>query len=812
MIALDVRYALRVLRSSPGFTAAAVLTLALGIGANTALFSVFDALFLKSLPVTDPERLVVFSTRHARGQDYEQSYPVFRELEARSTSLSGLAAATAGSDRMQVRLPPSPGGETAGLSMASGNFFDVLGVRPALGRLFTPADDDPQAAEPAAVLSGRYWQTRFAGSSSIVGQTIFVQGVPFTIVGVTPAGFSGHVVGESPDIYIPVTMQPRLSHRSFLESTSTDWIRLIGRLKPGVSHEQARLDLLATYAQIVADWKSTPKIKGLPLGVTLNAADGRRGYSGLRDRFETPLRILTGVVALVLLIACINVAGLLAARASSREREIAIRVAVGASRRHLARQFLVESLLLSLAGGVAGVLLGFWGTDALLPLLGDRSGTPTLAVRADLRLLAFTAAIAVIAGLLFGMMPLLRYARGAPAIGGRAPSARPRLALGRTLIVSQVALSLVLVVGAGLFVRTLHKLRALDAGFDRQRILLLRIDPYAAGYDEARRAVLNVQIREAIGAIPGVQATSQSGIGLMSGRSTTCCFAVPGYTPAQGERMAVRTNDVTADYFATVGMTLLAGRGFAAADSTARPRRVIVNQSFAARYFQGQPAVGQSFGFGKPSGMQVIGVVADAHYDGLREGSRPLIFFAAKDDAPLQSIEVRTAGAAAAIAAAVRRTLATIDPRLPLREMLTIEQLVDASLAQERLMARISGFFGVLALVLACVGIYGLLAQLVARRTQEIGIRMALGAERRQVVGIVLRETVLLVLPGVALGLAAAAVTTRVTSALLFGVTPHDPVALIAAPLCLVTAALLASWFPARRAATIAPLAALRHE
>lgn len=814
MLSLDFRYALRMLRRSPGFAATAILTLGLGIGANTALFSVFDALLMKSLPVLEPDRLVVLSMRNARGEEnLELSYPVLLELRSRNQTLADLASGTSASSRVQVRLPPSIDVETVSLAFVSGNFFETLGIEPARGRLFMAATESTRTAEPTAVLHYGYWQRRFAGSETVIGQTVLIQNVAFTIVGVAPPGFFGHVVGESPDVWIPAITQPRLSSATdYVQSTNVDWLRAIGRLRPGVTHQAAAADLQAVYRQIEQDWKSTPKANGLVDGGTLLVNEGRRGFSDLRARFDRPLKTLMGVVALVLLVGCINVASLLTARVSSREREIAIRVAIGAGRRQLVSLFLAESLVLSALGGVCGLLLGFWGTDALLPLLGDRSGLPPLTVAVDARLLSFTAFISLVTGLLFGVLPVFRYVRGRPLPLRQSASTRPRLALGRTLVVAQLALSIVLVVGAALFVRTLQNLRVLDAGFDRAGVLMLRIDPHAAGYDAPRRASLNQRLRTTIAALPGVQSTSQSGIGLMSGRSRTCCITVPGYTPAPGERMAIRTNDVTAGYFTTLGMRLLDGRDFADADSAATSRPVVVNNAFARKYFDGRRVVGRSFAFGNGPAMPIVGLVADARYDGLRETSVPLVFFPAAPDAPLQSLEVRTAGDSRALMASVRRVVGEIDPALPLREMFTIEQLVDGSLARERLMARISGFFGVLALILASVGIYGLLAQLVTRRTNEIGIRMALGATRTQVMGLVLGETMLLVVPGVVAGLAAAALGTRVAAALLFGLDPHDPAAFVAAAACLTMVAAIAAWLPARRAASITPIAALRHE
>jgi putative ABC transport system permease protein len=811
MIPHDIRYAFRVLRRSPGFTAAAVATLALGIGANTALFSVVDALLLKSLAVQDPDSLVLLSTRRSDVPAApEFSYPLFSALQTRNQTLTGLVAAEGGGTRRPMRVPPSADVDSTRVSLVSHDFFDLLGVKAHVGRVFAPNDETP-AATPTAVLSNRYWKSRFAGNAAVIGQTVIIENVAFTIVGVAPPLFFGNVVGESPDVWVPASVQPQLwGGLDFRDNSSVDWLMLMGRLRPGVSHAQAQADLQSILEAVEREWKETPKARGLPAGATMQIAPGRRGFSELRERFDRPLRILMGAVCLVLLVACLNVASLLVARNTAREREIAIRVAVGGRTRDLARQFLAESLVLSAMGGGLGLLLGFWGTDSLLPLLGDHHGAP-IDVRADVRLILFTLLVTLVTGVAFGMMPLRRYMRRQVSlVEGR--TAKPSFAFGRGLVVTQIGLSLVLVVGAGLFVRTLQKLRGFDAGFDRQHVLMLRIDPQTAGYQPSERAVLNQRLAEAVRAIPGVRSMSQSVIGLMSGRSRLCCITVPGYTPAAGERMAIRTNDVTPEYFATVGMTIIAGRTFTEQERALQPRPVIVNEAFARKYFNGAPALGQWFAFGNGKPMPIVGVVADARYDGFKEPSLPLAFFPAQPQAAMQSLEVRAVADSRAIAAAVRRAVSAVDPRLPVRDMFTIEQLVDSALAQERLMARLSGCFGGLALALACVGIYGLLAQLVARRTNEIGVRMALGADRRQVVGLVVREVVVLVVPGILVGLAAAVSVTRISASLLFGVTPFDPAALTIAALSLVAIAVAAAYVPAYRAASITPLVALRHE
>ena len=810
MLRREVRYALRVLRRNPGFTAAAILTLALGIGANTALFSVFDALLLKPLPVADPSGLVVLGARNNLGErNREFSYPVFTELQARTRTLTGLSAATSGEDRMQVRIPPASDTETFRIALVSRNFFDLLGVSPAAGTLLS-ADGSNQ--EPLAILSYRTWTTRFGRAPAAIGTTVFVLGVPFRISGIAAPGFFGHVVGEAPDLWLPADQQPLLwSGASYLDRTSVDWLMLFGRMQPGATRAHVQAELSSIVDGFAAQVKGTPRARGLPPGLVVEAMPGDKGFSPLRDRFVTPLRVLTVIVGMVLIVACVNVASLLTARNAAREMEIAIRLAIGARRGHLARQFVVETLILSVAGGAAGVLLGLWGTDSLLMLITDRNGILPLDVPADRRLLAFASLIAAVTGTVFGLMPVWRYTRRPDVRLTVGVRPGPRLAFGRALVIVQVALSLVLIAGALLFVRTLQNLRTLDAGFTRQQVLLARVDPLAAGYAPPQLPPLYERLRDEIRRVPGVQSVSQSGVGLMSGRSRTCCFAVDGYTAADGERMLLRTNDVTPGYFQTVGMTLLQGRTFSETDAATDPRPVIVNQAFVRKYFGGIAPVGRSIALGSKR-FPIIGVVADARYDGLRLPADPLTFWPTSGDVWLQSIEVRAATDSRTIAGGIRRAIASVDPRLPVREMYTVEQLLDSDLAQERLMAHLSGSFGALVLGLACVGLYGLLAQLVVRRTNEIGIRMALGAERGDIVRLVLRETALLVVPGVALGLAAAFASTRLAAALLFDISPTDPLSMTIASICLVLSALPAAWFPAYRAATISPLAALKRE
>jgi predicted permease len=612
------------------------------------------------------------------------------------------------------------------------------------------------------------------------------------------------VVGESPDVWVPAATQPRLwAGLDYTRMSNVDWIRVGGRLREGTSLAEGQAEVAAAFGAIEADWRASANGQGLPAGAQLLVSDGRRGFSTLRSRFERPLQVLGAAVGLLLLVTCVNVASLTTARVASRRREIAIRLAVGARRRDIVRQQLAESLVLAFAGGAAGLLTAVWTTDALLPLLGNHIAAPVLATSVNGRLLIFTVALAAGTGLLFGMLPMATPSSRPSLVTGSARFHPP--AIGRALVTAQVAMSLVLLIGAVLFVRTLGNLRTLDAGFDRSHVLMITVNPMASGLPPPALASVNARVKAALAAIPGVESVSQSGLGLMSGRSSVCCISVPGYQPAPGERMAIRTNEVSPEYFATVGMRLVTGRGFTTADGSDRSGTVIVNEAFGRRYFGGASAVGRTFGFGTgPTGQrQIVGVVADARYDGLREPPVPMVFSATNGAGFLQSVALRTTRDPATLAAAARRALAEAEPRLPVREIFTIARLVDASLAQERLMARLAGFLAVLAAVLACVGTYAVLSNSVTARTREIATRIALGAGPAQVRALVLREGATLVLAGLAAGAAAAAAATRVTASLLYGITPGDPIAFLTAVAAMTALTLAAAILPLRRAARV---------
>jgi predicted permease len=809
----DIRYGARMLRKNPGFAAAAVLTLALGIGANTAIFSVIDVLLLKTLPVTDPQQLAVMSIRNIRGESTNFSYPLFERLRSEQGLLSGLAAST-GVDHMPVRISGDENTEETRVELVSGNFFEILGVNAKVGRVFTADDDRPSAGQTVAVLSHGFWEQRFNARPNVLGSILRIKNVPYTVVGVTPPAFFGNVVGESPEVWIPASTQPLvLPGRDWIHATSTDWLDLMARLRPGVNERQAQAGL-----QLVMDrLKAEPVFrKGMPEGARIVLKPGSKGFSELRERFAHPLLILMLAVSLVLLIACVNVANLILARTAARQRELAIRLAMGASGWRVMRLIVTENLLLSSLGAIGGLLLAIWSANALLPLLAER-GSPPLSIHPDARMLMFTLAICLLTALLFSIQPALKATsrKDLTALKDSVPGAgRPRRALfGKGLAVLQVALSLMLVSGAALLSRSLLNLRLFDPGFARDHVLLIRIDPVSAGYRESRTAVLNRRLLESIRAIPGVISASLSDLQLMQGKNQTCCIQVPGYEPVRDERMVMRSLDVTPEYFATLGMKVLAGRDFTLLDGTSNPTPVIVNEAFANHYLAGEKALGRSFQVNPQHRMEIVGIVKDARYDGIREGIPPLVFFPAPEyKGTLLSLAVRTSADPKFMESSVRKAISQVDPALPIPDVVTIKALIDDSLAQERLLARLSSLFGILALGMAAVGLYGLMAYNVSRRTNEVGLRMALGARQNQVMAMIMGETIALLLLGSAIGLVGSLAATRAIASFLFGLNGTDPLTLAFSCAVLLVVGLTAGWIPARRASQVNPMCALRHE
>jgi predicted permease len=814
----DLRFGMRLLRKHKGFTAVAVLSLALGIGANTAIFSLVDVVLLRLLPVKSPEQLVVIENfgQYTGPGPTNFSHPMFEQIRARTQVFSGVFAFMDGT-RSRVEVAGhgfGKGTEQAEVQDVSGEYFQVLGVNAIAGRTLTVADNQTPGAHPVAVLSYRFWQRSFAGDASVIGKNITLKGHSFTIIGVTPPGFFGESLGQAPDIWVPLMMQPTLDRgHSYLSDPNTGWLRIMARLRPGISEEQAQAALTTLLGQIKSDsgnlasWISR-----------IGLSPGGQGLSKFRNSYAKPLRVLMAVVGLVLLIACANVANLLLARATARQREVAVRLAIGAGRFRLIRQFLTESLLLAAAGGVLGLFFAWWGSSILLVLVsGDATPIP-IDVTPNIRILGFTIAVSLLTAILFGLAPALIATRQNINTALKATSlARPRLSLTRPLVVAQVALSLLLLTGAGLLVKTLHNLRTMDLGFAVENVVQAHINPQ--GYKPEQLADLNRRMLERLNSAPGIRSASIAGSGFRTGSSTTCCIAVEGYAHRPDEDRQVQTLGVTPGYFRTMGLPLLRGRDFTPQEIEAGPgsgsRRVaIINEAMARRYFGEANPLGRRFGWGNLSQQinydhEIVGVARDANYGDLREKARPLIYRPNQNGTLLV---VRGMGSGVSLPATIRREIEAVDKSLEILAVGSLSQALDEALVQERLLAKLAGFFSLLALLLACIGLYAMMSYDVTRRTQEIGIRIALGAQAGDVLRLVLRETMLLVAIGLMIGLAAAAATTRFIESLLFGLTATDPLTIALATLLLLAVAAASGWLPARRAARVDPLVALRDE
>jgi predicted permease len=837
----DVRYGIRMLAKNPGFTAVAVLTLALGIGANTAIFTLIDAVMLKALPVQKPEQLALFSEGRRRGfvglasgQHYDIfSYPLYEHLRDNNPSFEGIAAFRTELDRLTVR--PQGGGENEPAQLAwgrlvSGNYFSVLGVRAVLGRVLTPEDDRVEGP-PAAVISYDYWRHRFNNDPSVVGRVLNVNGILLTVAGVTPPEFFGESV-ESPvaDFWLPVTLAPRLmpERGSLLKNLYTNWLNLIGRLKPGVSLQQAQAGVDVSFRQFLSAragaHPSAEEQRDIQRSY-IKLTPGATGISYLRFLYSRPLHILMAVVALVLLIACANVANILLSRAAARQREISLRLAVGASRSRLLRQLLTESVLLGLLGGAVAVLLSAWGVDILVRMVAGGTSRLPLNVTPDATVLGFTLAVSLLTGILFGLTPAFR-ATGTDVAQslksgtlGTSPGARWNLS--KTLVVSQVALSLLLLVCAGLLVRTLDNLSKQDLGFNPQHVLEVGIDPRISGYKQDQLNPLYQALLERVDALPGVRVASLSLYSPMSGNGWGGQISVQGYFPPPNEQADCQWVWVGPHYAETEGMTLLLGRDLGPGDTKGAPQVAVVNEIFAQRYLAKQNPIGRRFSMGTPAKtyeIEIVGVVKNFRFDDPWEENGPVAFLPlAQVEGPASyaaNLEIRTTADPTSIAGSVRRAIQALDKNLPVTGISALSEQVNESLHKERLIARLSSFFGVLALLLACIGLYGLLAYRVARRTNEIGIRMALGADRRRVLWMVLGESLALVGVGAAIGLALAFAATRFISSLLqlYGVKPTDPATIAAATMALVAVAVFAGYIPARRATKVDPTVALRYE
>jgi predicted permease len=836
----DLRYATRQFTRNPVFTVVAVASLAIGIGANTAIFSVLNAAMLKSLPVRDPQGLVMLTNPNESGVSSGMStgergmltYAEFANLRDHATSFDGLCAAQAQIGRGQVRIVGGQQEDALG-RLVSEEYFSVLGVDPAIGRFFSRADAKSPGEDPYAVISYDYWQKRFGGNVSVLGTPLKMLGATVTVIGVAAPGFTGESVDEKPDFWMPMMMQPLvMPGRDWLhEDLSKNiekvmWLHVFGRLKPGVTRARAQTEIDVLFRGMIENGYPTtldPETRKQALNQTIKMHDARTGAFGGRDDFTQQLKVLLGASMVVLLIACINVANLLLARATARTKEVGVRLSIGASRLRLVRQFLTESLLLSLLGGVAGLLLAWGASRALVLLLTERRQDFALAPTLDWRVLSFTIAVTLLTGILFGLAPALRSTRvnlnDSLRDGGRSTDSGSRLNLAKGLVIVQVALSLLLVAGAGLFLRTLWNLQAVSLGYTKEHLLLVTADGVSAGYKDARLSSLWRDLTERLRALPGVQGATYSTNGLFSGSESADEIDVEGFKPTKDNEKFARFDTVGPQYFATVGIPLLLGRDIGQQDNATSPHVCVINESLAKLYFNGRNPIGrhitEKFG-GKMNAMEVIGVAKNARDHRLR-GDIPPRFYIPGDqgmDGPNEwaTFEIRTAGDPEQIITSVRKAILAVNEDLPVENARPVVMSVDRTNAQPRMVARLCSIFGIMALLLAATGLYGVLSYGVARRTNEIGIRMALGAGKGRVIQMILRETGIMIVFGVLAGVIFTAVGIQLIKSTLFGLGVLDPITVLSAVAILTVVALVAGYIPAARAARVNPTQALRHE
>jgi predicted permease len=837
---LDVRYGLRMMRKNPGFTIMAVLTLALGIGANAAIFSLVNATLLQQLPVKRVDQLVYI---HKGNPGSVFSYPDYVELRDRNDVLTDLIAwgGIAVSLNRNGQLDASEGAEMIGGAIVTGNYFDLLGVKPALGRLISHPDDQTPGGHPVVVISHGLWQRRFGGAQQIIGQQLTLNGHSFTVIGVTPAEFGGAQLGVTRDLYVPMMMQavvrpPRGGYSGemnpdLLKVRYNNWLYALGRLKPGVSREQAQAALTIAANQEDVPTQNTQQDPSRRRFITVSPVS--EGDQGQRGQMISIAKLLLSVVAAVLLIACANVANLLLARASARRKEIAVRLALGADRGRLIRQLLTESLLLGALGGATGLMLAWWAVGALKamsPPPGTLPINPDFTI--DLRVLLFTFGLSMLAAIIFGLAPAWRASRPdlVPALKDEVSGADEqtrRFTLRNLLVVTQVSLSLVLLIAAGLFLRSLKQAQEIDPGYEVNKLLVAPLNINLLRYTRTQGREFYRQVVERVESIPGVESASLARVVVLSGLGSTRSLLIEGQSGPDDQSRSdgrgsagdninvVNSNVVSLKYFATMGIRLLKGRDFSAADTENSPRVVIVNESFARRHFGNEEPLGKRISFAGTRGpwQEIIGVVSDSKYSTVGEAPTRIAYLSVQQNHETgMTLHVRTSVDPASLAAAVRREVQALEKNLPLSNISPMTEALSASLYAARMGAMLLGVFGGLALLLAAIGLYGVMSFAVSKRTRELGIRLALGAQRGEILGLVLKEGMILVGIGIAFGLTTAFLVTRLLTSFLYGISAMDAFTFTGIPLILTMVALAACYLPARRAMKVDPILALRSE
>jgi len=827
----DLRLAIRGLRRSPLFAAVAILSLALGIGANTAIFTLIDQILLRKLPVKDPEQLVMlFQRGNHNGSNMGSrmhSYPIYQDYQQRATPLSEvicrrLISASVSVDNQTERLEAE---------LVSGNFFAMLGVKPAAGRVFSSAEDDQvYQGHPNVVLGYDYWITRFGGDRGVVGKKILVNNYPMTIVGVSAAGFAGIDPARAPQIRVPILMKPVMMPEWTwlgISDRRARWVQVFARLKPGQTVESAAGPLQGLFTQVrqhemtlpaAKDWSKYSReqfMKG-----TLHVESADIGYSNVRNDFSTALLVLMCMVGLVLLIACANVANLLIARGFMRQREIAVRLSLGASRGRLVRQLLVESLVLSFVGGALGLIVAVGLTRSLIALVPSQGPPLLIQAAPDMRILGFTFALTLLTGVVFGLLPALRASRPDPwttlkdTVGSIAGSGGS-LFLRKGLVTAQVALSFLLLFGAGLFVRSLQNLKGTDTGVALENLVTFQLSPALNGYDRPRAVQFYQRLLDRLGSAPGVQSIAMANVSILSGDEWDSSMSVEGHRAADGEDMQAFMNALSPGYFATMKIPLLEGRDFTRMDAKEDAKVAIVNRSFAQHFFKGKSALGKRLGWGTGPDtkleIEIIGVVADTLYEGPREGVHRQVFVPSWGNNGT-AFYMRTHSNSAGTYSLIRNEVKALDSAMPVYQMKTLEAQLDETLLTDHLIALLSAGFGLLATVLASIGLYGVMAFVVARRRKELGIRLALGAQPSTLVWLVMKEVLLLLAIGLAVGIPSAMALGRYVSSQLYGIEGHDPWMAATTMLLLTVVSATAGLIPARRASLIDPILALRYE